>query len=131
MVTLVAGTAAEWEHASATAIVPLRATGMPARFRGELRAEGQDAELTVLRSDCSPHRLDRSRRLIDESSNDSVIVQLALGGDTVVEQHGRIADVGVGDVVMYDAAAPYTLRLPQRNVSRLLRLPRTALDLAP
>ncbi|WP_406423991.1 helix-turn-helix domain-containing protein [Streptomyces sp. NBC_01589] len=73
----------------------------------------------------------RSRRLVAQGSEDEyVVVKLLDRGIARLEQDGREAHLGPGDVFVYDMARPVRLNLPQSFRTKSLVLPRDVLGLS-
>ncbi|MDX3850816.1 helix-turn-helix domain-containing protein [Streptomyces sp. AK02-01A] len=89
---------------------------------GRLRAVTVDADrLSAL----------RTRRLIAQGGDDEyVVVKLLDRGVARLEQDGREALLGPGDVFVYDRARPFRLHFPQSFRTKSLVLPRDILGLS-
>ncbi len=117
-----------WETSISEAFVALRAsTPDPASFRGALVQVGHGELCHLTTVDAAPQDVARSPGLVRRNPTDSVMIGLQTRGRGFVEQDGRVAAVGPGDLVVYDPARPYTLRFPTPFVTRVLLLPRTHL----
>ncbi|MEU1090464.1 helix-turn-helix domain-containing protein [Streptomyces sp. NPDC005576] len=72
----------------------------------------------------------RTRQLVSQDDQiDYVVVKLLEKGVGRLEQDGREALLGVGDIFLYDMARPLTLHLPQPFRTKSLVLPRDLLGL--
>lgn len=73
----------------------------------------------------------RTRRLVAQGNEDDyVVVKLLDRGVARLEQDGREADLGPGDIFIYDMARPVRLTLPQSFRTKSLVLPRSVLGLS-
>lgn len=72
----------------------------------------------------------RTRRLVTQGSKDYVVVKLLDRGVARLEQDGREAVVGPGDIFVYDMARPLRLHLPQSFRTKSLVVPREVLGLS-
>ncbi|MEU3183903.1 helix-turn-helix domain-containing protein [Streptomyces sp. NPDC006923] len=89
---------------------------------GRLRAVTVDGERLTTR---------RTRRLVPPSGKDEyVVVKLLDRGVARLEQDGRDALLGPGDVFVYDRTRPFRLSLPQSFRTKSLLLPRETLGLS-
>lgn len=69
----------------------------------------------------------RTRRLITRSSDDMMLVSLAVKGDGCVRQDGREARLSPGDLALYDTTRPYELLFDAPFTQWVLKVPREAL----
>lgn len=76
---------------------------------------------------CAPLRYDRRRQDIRRDPNDDFLVTLMLAGRARLEQGGRVALQGPGDLVLYDAAREFTYAFDEPYRILLLRIPRRTL----
>lgn len=73
----------------------------------------------------------RTRRLVAQGNEDEyVVVTLLERGVARLEQDGRAAPLGPGDIVIYDMARPVRLTLPPSFRTKSLVLPRDVLGLS-
>ncbi|MFC7259358.1 AraC-like ligand-binding domain-containing protein [Streptomyces lutosisoli] len=73
----------------------------------------------------------RTRRLVAQSNADEyVVVKLLERGVARLEQDGREAHLGPGDIFMYDMARPVRLNLSRSFRTKSLRVPRGVLGLS-
>jgi AraC-like DNA-binding protein len=82
----------------------------------------------------TPHSVRRTSKLIRQADSEELSVCCSVHGHAMVEQDGRRADFGVGDLAMYDSSRPFLAGLvPNVAVSRLLvlRFPRSMLPMPP
>jgi AraC-like DNA-binding protein len=99
-----------WRDALSQAFVPLEAIALGDRsdFRGRLRCESiSDLQFSVVSGSRQVAR--RTRRLVQRSAADVYKVGVQLQGHGVVQQDGRVARLGPGDLAVYDTARPYEL----------------------
>ncbi|MGW1161232.1 helix-turn-helix domain-containing protein [Streptomyces sp. NPDC002519] len=72
----------------------------------------------------------RTSRLVAQSADEHVVVKLLDRGVARLEQDGREAHLGPGDIFVYDMARPARLDLPQPFRMKSLVLPRDVLGLS-
>ncbi|NMO88298.1 helix-turn-helix domain-containing protein [Actinomycetospora sp. TBRC 11914] len=99
-----------------------------------VRAHGYVAtlgELTICSGRTTALRVDRTPRLTrDDTVEPSIFVHVQHSGSSLVVQHGREALSRPGDLVIYDAAAPYTLVNDRGVTGDFFQIPHSALALS-
>jgi len=75
----------------------------------------------------SPQHVMRSPRRLSQTPSDDFLINLQLSGRSKVVQSGRVADIGPGDLAMYDASHPYTLVMDEAFRMVVFQLPRDVL----
>jgi AraC-like DNA-binding protein len=81
-----------------------------------------------------PHSIHRTPKLIRQADPEAFKVGCFVHGGGVVEQDGRYAAVGAGDLTLYDTSRPYVGRFRsdiRASQVLLLRFPRSLLPLPP
>jgi AraC-like DNA-binding protein len=116
-----------WKDAVSSALVPM--TIAP---RGEGPFDGRIAThrlgyLRVSTVEADAERVSRTPALIARSPEALVAVGLQVSGTATLTQDGRRAEVGAGDLVVYDTARPYSLDFPQRFAKHVFHLPQRTL----
>jgi len=76
---------------------------------------------------CAALRYDRRRQDIRRDRNDDFLVTLMLAGRARLEQGGRVALQGPGDLVLYDAAREFAYDFDKPYRILLVRIPRRTL----
>jgi AraC family transcriptional activator of tynA and feaB len=76
---------------------------------------------------CNALRYDRARQDQRQDDNEDFLLSLMLQGSAQLEQDGRIAVQGPGDIVLYDAARPFIYDFPQAYRILLAKIPRRAM----
>jgi AraC-like DNA-binding protein len=94
-----------------------------ARFSADmhLRTFG---DLSVARFIYSPLTLTRRASHIRRADDEMVLFSFQLAGKREVDQDGRTAKVGAGDVAIYDSTRPYQQRFGESSETLLAQLPR-------
>ncbi|MFI8893857.1 AraC-like ligand-binding domain-containing protein [Streptomyces paradoxus] len=128
------GTATErldcWRDAVSRNLVPLEVRPREsADFRASLHAVrvGQ-VQMSVISAE--PHSIARTRRHIASDAPDFLQLTVQLTGRGVLTQRDRRAEVGPGELVVYDTRRPFTYDLHQSHTGLVLMFPRTMLPLA-
>jgi AraC-like DNA-binding protein len=116
-----------WRDLISDTFVPLTAVPTTNRpFRGELRVVTHPAvQLTEVRA--AGQHVQRTRRLIAESSEDYLLASIQLGGRGRVEQDGRTAELTPGAMSFYDSTRPYTLHFDDAFRQLVVQSPRRPL----
>lgn len=96
------------------------------RFRGSI-ASHDAGGLSLTRVDADAQTVARTRTLIARSSDDVMLVSLAIHGDGRVVQDGRDARLSPGDFALYDTTRPYELLFDAPFTQWVLKVPRAAL----
>jgi AraC-like DNA-binding protein len=118
----------QYRDALAEAFVPLDATpiGDVSAFRGSVRARPiADLQLSIVTA--SSQIVRRTRSLVRRSAADVYKVGVQLHGHGVVQQDGRLAQLGPGDITVYDTARPYELTFEHDFEMLVLVVPRRRL----
>ncbi|MFD7836391.1 helix-turn-helix domain-containing protein [Streptomyces sp. NPDC059761] len=118
---------AYWNDAVSRTLVPM--TVAP---RGDGPFDGRIATdrlgyLQVSTMEADAERVSRTPALIARSSEPLVAVGVQVSGTATFVQDGRRAEVGEGDLVVYDTTRPYTFDYPQRFATHVFQLPRRTL----
>ncbi|WP_345154794.1 AraC-like ligand-binding domain-containing protein [Arthrobacter ginkgonis] len=77
--------------------------------------------------DSSPVTYERSENDVSNAPSDDLLLSLKSTGSCLVEQYGRQALLGVGDLVLYDTMSPYKLDFREPYRELVLKIPRVAL----
>ncbi|WP_225802581.1 helix-turn-helix domain-containing protein [Streptomyces sp. NK15101] len=118
---------AYWNDAVSRTLVPM--TIAP---RGDGPFDGRIATdrlgyLQVSTVEADAERVSRTPALIARSSEALVAVGVQMSGTATFVQDGRRAEVGEGDLVVYDTTRPYSFDYPQRFATHVFQLPRRTL----
>ncbi|MFE7795857.1 helix-turn-helix domain-containing protein [Streptomyces sp. NPDC057460] len=118
---------AYWNDAVSRTLVPM--TVAP---RGDGPFDGRIATdrlgyLQVSTMEADAERVSRTPELIARSSEALVAVGVQISGTATFVQDGRRAEVGEGDLVVYDTTRPYSFDYPQRFATHVFQLPRRTL----
>ena len=98
------------------------------RFRGSVAShDAGGLNLTQVNSDAQT--VVRTSKLIARSSDDVMLISLAVQGDGCVVQDGREARLTPGDLALYDTTRPYELHFGAPFTQWVLKVPRDALRL--
>ncbi|WP_084216680.1 helix-turn-helix domain-containing protein [Pseudonocardia spinosispora] len=118
-----------WRHAMSEAFVPLEVGALDReRFTGRLRTD-QLGELMVAELSSSAQRVSRTPRLITESDRQLWQIAVSRRGTARVEQDSRQAELGPGDLVIYETARPFHWTFPEPWAATVFTLPREAVPL--
>ncbi|MEE1760618.1 helix-turn-helix domain-containing protein [Streptomyces sp. SP18BB07] len=127
------GTAGErlayWRDAVSQNLVPLEVRPREsADFSASLHAVrvGQ-VQMSVISA--APHSIARTRRHIASDAPDFLQLTLQLTGRGVLTQRDRQAQVGPGELVIYDTRRPFTYDLDQSHSGLVLMFPQAMLQL--
>ncbi|MFC5659911.1 helix-turn-helix domain-containing protein [Streptomyces nogalater] len=114
-----------WRAALASTLTPMAVAPRDSGpFTGRV-AGGRLGHLPVCSLDADAQRVGRS------GPGDPCVAVLVLTAGTVtLIQDGRSAVAGAGDLLVYDAARPYTLDFPERFACHVVHLPRRGLDVS-
>ncbi|MFD7403476.1 helix-turn-helix domain-containing protein [Streptomyces sp. NPDC059866] len=115
---------AYWNNAVSRTLVPM--TVAP---RGDGPFDGRIATdrlgcLRVSTMEADAERVSRTPALIARSSEALVAVGVQVSGTATFIQDGRRAEVGEGDLVVYDTTRPYSFDYPERFTTHVFQLPR-------
>ncbi|MFD3537246.1 helix-turn-helix domain-containing protein [Streptomyces sp. NPDC058664] len=118
---------AYWSDAVSRTLVPM--TVAP---RGDGPFDGRIAThrlgyLQVSTVEADAERVSRTPALIARSPEALVAVCVQVSGTATFVQDGRRAEVGEGDLVVYDTTRPYSFDYPQRFAKHFFQLPRRTL----
>ncbi|WP_327239528.1 transcriptional regulator [Streptomyces sp. NBC_01318] len=118
---------AYWNDAVSRTLVPM--TVAP---RGDGPFDGRIATdrlgyLQVSTMEADAERVSRTPALIARSSEALVAVGVQISGTATFIQDGRQAEVGEGDLVVYNTTRPYSFDYPQRFATHVFQLPRRTL----
>ncbi|MEU5876698.1 helix-turn-helix domain-containing protein [Spirillospora sp. NPDC047279] len=125
-----------WREVSSKVWVPydLRCESpLEERFRAKIGTCELGLVQTTLMT-TTPHSVDRTPKLIRQADPEVFKLSCNVRGRSMMAQDGRYADLGVGDLVLYDTSRPYRAGLkPDLPISQLLllRFPRSLLPLPP
>lgn len=100
--------------------------------RGGVRARGTISDLgglTICSGRTTAWRVDRTPRLSRDDFEPSIFVNVQHSRTAIVVQDGRDAVAGVGDLVVYDSTAPYTLLSETGMTGDFFRIPHSVLAL--
>ncbi|EKX68333.1 helix-turn-helix domain-containing protein [Streptomyces ipomoeae] len=116
-----------WRDVVSRSFVPLEAVPRECPdFHAELRtARVGPVQVSVVTAEA--HGVARTRRLIESGAPDVVKVSLMLAGQCVITQGDRQAELGPGELAVYDTRHPYTLDTGRRSRNLVLMFPRTML----
>ncbi|MET8577185.1 helix-turn-helix domain-containing protein [Streptomyces sp. NPDC005012] len=118
---------AYWNEAVSRTLVPVSvAPRGDGPFRGRI-ATRRLGYLQVSTLEADAERLSRTPALIGPSAEALVAVGLQMSGTATFLHDGRRAEVGEGDLVVYDTTRPYSFDHPLRHVQHVFQLPRRAL----
>ncbi|GAA3062290.1 MULTISPECIES: helix-turn-helix domain-containing protein [Actinomycetes] len=120
-----------WRAAIGSAVVPLdiRAEGgIP--FRGHLRSSTVD-DVGLFQLVTTPHSVARTPGLISADDARFYKISLQLAGRGILEQDGRRASLGPGDLAIYDTHRPYRLHFAEASQAMVMIFPQEMVDLAP
>nr|WP_063786020.1 helix-turn-helix domain-containing protein [Streptomyces sp. MMG1533] len=118
---------AYWRNAVGKALVPMtvapRGTGP---FAGRLTTSRLGC-LQVSTMEADANRVSRTQALIARPSEAFVGVGIQVAGSATLVQDGRRAQVGEGDLMVYDTTRPYSFDYPERFSTHVFQLPHRAL----
>ncbi|GKQ34922.1 helix-turn-helix domain-containing protein [Streptomyces sp. A012304] len=116
----------DWREAWARALGPMTVTP---RAEGPFVCRVSTARLGWLRVctiEAGPLRAGRTSRHIAHGAEGYVALGVQTAGRATLLQDGRRADVGPGDLMVYDTTRPYSLDHPEPFTTRVVLLPRRA-----
>jgi AraC-like DNA-binding protein len=96
-----------WQNAVCDQFVPMDVIPMDGLLRGRISG-GSVGDLQLRRIAASPHRFERSTRLIRRSDEEYYKLIVGVGGEALLVQDGREVVVRSGDLAFYDSTRPYT-----------------------
>ncbi|WP_246147836.1 helix-turn-helix domain-containing protein [Nonomuraea turkmeniaca] len=118
---------AYWNDAVSRTLVPM--TVVPqgdGPFDGRITTD-RLGYLRVSTMEADAKRISRTPTLIARSSEAYVAIGVQVSGPATFIQDGRRAEVGEGDLVVYDTTRPYFFDYPQRFSTHVFQLPRRVL----
>lgn len=119
-----------WNEAMGRALAPMAVTPRGERpFAGSITAD-QYGYLNIATVVADPARACRTPRLISRSPHADVVVGMQAEGAATLGQHGRTAELGPGDLVVFDTSRPFLYDHADRVRVRLFRLPKRVLHVA-
>ncbi|TXS20420.1 helix-turn-helix domain-containing protein [Streptomyces sp. adm13(2018)] len=116
-----------WHEAVSRTLVPMEVSargGGP--FDGRMATDRVGC-LQVTTVEADAQRVSRTRTLIARSPRALVAVGVQTSGTAAFLQDGRRAEVGEGDLVLYDTTRPFSFDYPGRFTARVFQVPRRAL----
>ncbi|GHJ94104.1 hypothetical protein SNE510_36230 [Streptomyces sp. NE5-10] len=121
---------AYWNDAVSRTLVPMEVAP-----RGDGPFDGRIATdrlgyLQMSTVEADAERVSRTPELIARSSEALVAVGVQVSGTATFVQDGRRAEVGAGDLVVYDTTRPYSFDYPRRFATHVFQLPRRALGVS-
>lgn len=120
-----------WREAIAAAVVPLEIREKPGvPFQGHLRHTAFDG-VGVFELATTAHTVRRTPELISREDSRFYKLSLQLSGHAVLEQDGRRAVLGPGDLAIYDTHRPYSLHFPETSRTMVMVIPQEPVDLTP
>ncbi|WP_369149542.1 helix-turn-helix domain-containing protein [Streptomyces sp. R44] len=118
---------AYWNDAVSRTLVPMTvAPRGDGPFDGRITTR-RVGYLQVSTMEADAKRVSRTPALIARSSEALVAVGVQISGTATFVQDGRRAEVGEGDLVVYDTDRPYSFDYPRRFATHVFQLPRHAL----
>ncbi|CAM5647432.1 helix-turn-helix domain-containing protein [Streptomyces tanashiensis] len=116
-----------WNDAVSRTLVPMTVAPRGAGpFAGRIATDRLGC-LQVSTMEADAERVSRTPELIARSPEALVTVGVQVSGTATFVQDGRRAEVGEGDLVVYDTTRPYSFDYPQRFATHVFQLPRHAL----
>ncbi|MEU6389606.1 helix-turn-helix domain-containing protein [Streptomyces sp. NPDC046939] len=97
--------------------------------RGDRDTVGQVGFLRIRAVTADAHQVSHRARHVALAADRFVVIGVQTAGRTVLTQDGRRADVGRGDLFVYDTGRPYFLDHPEPFAAHLVHVPRRALTL--
>jgi AraC-like DNA-binding protein len=119
-----------WQRRVATAFARAEIEPADARFSGRMRTFARDG-VRLSRLSATSHRLERRPKHMAAHEPGRYVVCLQTAGRGIVEQDGRTAALGAGDVTIYDTSRPYTLRFDGPFTCVGVAVPDDALSVRP
>ncbi|WP_210604342.1 helix-turn-helix domain-containing protein [Brevibacterium oceani] len=83
--------------------------------------------LQVSEVESGPVSYERSDELVADVPSDHLLLSVKYSGNGAVEQFGRRAQAGRGDILLYDTSAPYRLEFPDTYREVVVKIPRSSL----
>lgn len=117
-----------WREMICAAFVKLRAEPLDdRRFRGSIdHVPVGELELSTVLA--GAQHVERTRALIAAASEEFVLASIQLAGRGQVEQDGRTAWLGPGEMAFYDSTRPYALHFDDPFRQLVVQVPRTRID---
>jgi len=121
---------AYWNDAVNKTLVPMTVTPRgDSPFDGRITTDRLGC-LRVSTMEADAKRVSRTPELIARSSEALVAVGIQVSGTATLIQDGRRAEVGEGDLVMYNTARPYSFDYPERFSTHVFQVPHRALGVS-
>jgi AraC-like DNA-binding protein len=118
---------AYWGSAVSRALVPVDVSPCGAgSFEGRMRI-GRLGSLRVTTMEADANRMRRTKSLIGPSPDELVGCALQVTGTASLVQDGHRAEVGEGDLVLYDTTRPFSFTYPRRFTAHVFQMPRRVL----
>jgi len=114
-----------WQCAVRNSFVPMSVkieTALPV-FSGAIDSRMLDHVCLSL-VEASQHRVLHSKRDIDNTQGDYLLVSLQLAGVSYLKQHDQVAQVNPGELIAYDAQRPYEWVIPAAFRQLVVRAPK-------
>ena len=112
-----------WREQICDVFVELDCETLAESFSGAIRDHKMGA-LQLSQVVASPHAVTRSKRQLARTNDDCLLVSLQMSGSCLVEQDGRSARLGPGDMAMYDSTRCYQLHFSGGFEQLVLKIPR-------
>ncbi|MFD1211145.1 helix-turn-helix domain-containing protein [Arthrobacter sp. GCM10027362] len=97
-----------WGERVASAFAPAKIAAADEAFQASMRTFERDG-VRLSRVSASTHVLERTPQHLRGGNRQHYVLCLHLAGHGAVVQNGRIAQLGPGDVTIYDTSKPYTI----------------------
>ncbi|SEO58197.1 transcriptional regulator, AraC family [Actinacidiphila rubida] len=118
---------AYWNDAVSRTLVPMTvAPRQDGPFDGRIATDRLGC-LQVSTLEADANRVSRTPALIARSAEALMGVSVQISGTATLLHDGRRADVGEGDLVVYDTTRPYSFDYPRRFATHVFQLPRRML----
>jgi len=118
--------AAFWHDSVRTQLIPAAAHFLdPMEFDGCLTGH-ELGNLTVCQMQAGPHSFVRTEHFVRTAPDEDFVAAFVKAGSMRMSQNGHQVSVGVGGIVLLDAARPFTHDM-DRNTVLLVRVPRQQL----
>lgn len=117
-----------WQEAVCDTFVPLECRPhQNTSFSGSLLIH-TFADLSIVDVSASAHTVVRTQQRIAQSSDEFVLVSLALEGESIIAQGGREAELSTGGFAIYDTRTPYELHFDESFRHVVVQIPRLAMQ---
>ncbi|QLY31893.1 AraC family transcriptional regulator [Nocardia huaxiensis] len=112
----------QWEAAVADAVVPARIEPLcSGHWHGKVSVTQFD-RFSVSRMRASSQRVVRTKRMVEQSSDEFLLVNMVLDGTNWTEQ-GQTATTRCGSIAFFDSGLPLESRTTENSVSAIVRAP--------